>query len=178
MKLYHLSFKDDLGPILSPRQPNGTDVIEDGIYTEDLPPRISFGPTIEQCFYAIYPNISHLLRSKEGKNEKYIFMHVYVPVKKNPKKLPDSLVKREIWDAVVTDEICVIEPVEVQCIGMVRLHNPYYKNNVPEYIFVHPFGDKEQEELFVSPAIKFDFIKLKKELGAECFQNKPISLKW
>ncbi len=178
MNLYHLSFRDNLGPVLTPRQPGGSEITEDGIYTEDLPPRVSFSPTIKQCFFAIYPNISHLLERKKVNNEQYIFMYVYEPVKKNLKKLPDSLVKRKVWDAIITDEVCIIEPVEVKCIGKVRIHNPYYRGNVPEYIFVHPFGDKEKEELFVSPNIEFDFIKLKKQLGTECFSNQPKTFTW
>lgn len=178
MNLYHLSFNENLGPILQPRQPGGSELTEDGIYTEDLPPRVSFSPTIEQCFYAIYPNISHLLKSKEGKNEKYFFMHVFSPIKKDLKKLPDSLVKSKVWDAFVTDEVCVVESVKIKHVGKVKFQNPYYKNNVPEYIFTHPFNDEGEEELFVSPKVKFDFVKDKQNLGRECFSNDLKSLNW
>lgn len=178
MQLYHLSFNDNLGPVLTPRQPGGSELTEDGIYTEDLPPRVSFSPTIEQCFYGIYPNISHLFEKKKADNEKYIFMYAYSPIKKNIKKLPDSLVRKKVWDASITKEVCVIEPVEIKCVYKVRIHNPYYHGNVPKYIFVHPFNNTNEEELFVSPVIKFDLIKLDKSLGKECFSNTPKTFNW
>lgn len=101
-KLYHISFKSDLEGIWKPRNP-----INEGIDTEPDLPRISCAPTIEQCFQAIYPNISNLF---EEKNFPYMEFYVYSPVLDGSERVlySDQLTNNHIVpDAHMTDEVCV-----------------------------------------------------------------------
>ena len=120
--LYHLSFNRrlDKQPLV-PRQPHGSEISEtkESIYTERLPDRVSFSPTVEQCFMAIYPNISKYF---EEENYPYIRMYLYqaLPDSKTT-YIPEDEVLNNIPDAHVTGEVCVTSPVRVKLLGEVEI---------------------------------------------------------
>ena len=142
--MFHISFNGKLPRILNPRQPDGSTPVSKG-FTEDLPPRVSFTPTIAQCFYAIYPNISHLY---EVENKPYLDFYVYVPKKPSELRLiPKDVVLKNILDAHITEEICVLNSVEIIQSSKVRIRP------LKDEIWFHPFGDNKKDKMFLSPKI-------------------------
>lgn len=159
-QLYHLSFKGDLPKKLMPRQPHGSKKGKDGKYAEDLPPRVSFSPSVQQCFSAIYPNIFHVFEKvNEGKGYPYIIMYVYVPVLRGGETtIPESEVRRKVWDWQATGEVCFSSGVEVRVVAKIKIPNPYRNGpKIPE-ITIQP-SDAGEEPVFVSPKIKFSVVE-------------------
>lgn len=156
--LYHISFKDNLSKVMKPRQPHGTGTSEDGKMKEELPPRVSFSPTIQQCFSAIYPNISHVFEDvNDGKGYPYIYMYVYVPVDDKALQIPESVVRKNVWDSHVTGEVCFKTDVNVRLAAKIKIPNPYRKGKVVD-INAKPYN-KGTEEIFLSPKISFQVME-------------------
>lgn len=155
--LYHLSFSDSLPNTLYPRQPHGTGTKEDGSMLEELPARVSFSPSIQQCFSAIYPNISHVFEKiNDGKGYPYIIMYLYVPVLDGTEEqIPERDVRKAVWDSHVTGEVCFSSPVKVRLAGKIKIINPYRAPGGVKDITTKPFNRASSDEMFVSPEIKF-----------------------
>ena len=129
--LFHISFNQALPTYLYPRQPSGLhnpDDIEnapkESIFAENLPPRISFSPSVAHCFRAIWPNIH-----KYFTRYKYPHMdfYVYALVKGNEKTMltPEQMTKdQKLWDAFFTQEHCFLTKVKVERVAKVRIMNP------------------------------------------------------
>ena len=151
--LFHLSFRD-LPTTLTPRQPkdSGSGPSE---FTEQLPPRVSFSPTVQQAFGAIYPNISKFFEELAAKS---ITMKVYSPI--NCSTLPQidpAKVKAKVWDAHYTGEACFTAPVKVEFVGTVELFNPYRQKQVVNEINVNPFDNPMLPTQFVCPTVQMKF---------------------
>lgn len=159
MNLLHLSFNGELPTVLSPRQPAGVSVdtvTNELITTEKLPPRVSFSPTVQQCFSAIYPNISKFFEELDYPR---ITFYVYVGLPdKNTKYIPKKQVLANVWDAHVTDEVCVVSDIVITKTAKIVVTNPYRKNRKVTEIRTHPFNDPQKPEMFVSPVIDYNVL--------------------
>lgn len=127
--LYHISLDDNLPSVLSPRLPDaggeeGDDDEEaEEWYPEPAVPRVSFSPSVEFCFRAVYPNISHLL---EGTDRKDITFTVYkaLPTRSNKPMTPLELhEQRWIHDAFITQEHVFLRDIGIKKIGTVTFLN-------------------------------------------------------
>ena len=149
--LLHLSFNPDLDKeILLPRQPDGTELNLKSDFTEHLPDRISFSPTIEHCFMAIYPNISKYF---EEMKYPHIDMFVYEGlVTKDTIFIPKKTVLKNVLDAHVTKEVCAISPVKMEKLQKIRI------KITNEEIWFHPFNDKKREKLFLCYKPRWELI--------------------
>lgn len=114
--LYHVSFNDSLPSVLTPRQPDGSELVSDKV--EDLPDRVSFAPTIRQCLLAIEPNIRSIIKQSVRYGGFSIWLYRGLPDKKT-KFIPDELVKKKVLDAKLTGEICVVTPIRIERVGEV-----------------------------------------------------------
>lgn len=161
-ELFHLSFNDKLEGLWRPKLPDGSE-LPSGQYAEPNTPRISFSPTIEGCFRAIYPNISHLF---EVKKYPYLVFRVYRPILTDKIHLvtPDELTKeKQVWDAHVTREYHTEQAVKMVKVGKVMVKSPKNKS----FLKTHPFGDKQLPPKNVGPKhIEWEWVE-RKETGLE-----------
>lgn len=136
-KFYHISFEDDLDEkVLHPRIPSWIQRMmekdkdefiknmektkktgEDGTYYEEYKtPRVCFANSIEGCLNAIIGVKDRM--SLAGKQ-----LHVYIPEKpiNKYKHKTNKEIKRDgnIFDANITNEMWILEPVKVKYIGSI-----------------------------------------------------------
>ena len=143
--LFHISFRGDLDGEWEPKLPDGTDLTKQTKYTETELPRICFSPSIEQCFQAVYPNISFYFETK-----KFPYMDFYVYQLDTSVKVvtPDILTKeRMVHDAHITGEHIAITKSQVNLIGKVRINNTA---GCPD-LHYHPYDDQKEPRLFLAP---------------------------
>jgi hypothetical protein len=126
MKLLHLSFNSNLPTYLNPRQPDGTELSDKKV--EDLPDRISFSPTIQQCLLAIQLNIKDILDKSIEYGGFTIWLYEGLPDKET-KYIPKKVVLEKVSDAKLTDEICVITKIKIKKIGEVFVKTKLDKDN-------------------------------------------------
>ena len=120
-----------------PRQPQGlhnpddiTKIPKNTIYSENLPPRISFSPSVAECFRAIWPNIHKFFTRHKYP---HMDMYVYALVKGNEKLMltPEQMTKdSKLWDAFYTREHCFLTKVKVKKIAKVRIINPLMEEGI------------------------------------------------
>lgn len=138
MDFYHISFNGSLPLTWKPQLPAGTDNCKGGVYTEPDIPRICVSPTIEQCFMAIYPNISHFY---EEEDIEALTFTVYKVV-----NVKDVVKAKQVLDAHVTDEHWLLVDSQLTKVGKVTIGiDPGI-----EFKF-YPFGLSDGLELFLSP---------------------------
>lgn len=114
LPLYHMSFNPNLPDILYPRQPDG---ISENSKEKGLPDRVSFAPTLRQCWISLFYNIP-----ENGRLTKEIVFNVYALDSKTPlEKLDPKLVYKHVWDSKFTDEVCVVEPCPIRYLGKVKI---------------------------------------------------------
>jgi hypothetical protein len=145
--LYHISLTNVLQGIWKPKDPIGGNDSNNGTFTEKILPRISVGPTIEDCFRAIYPNVS---KNFEEEKLPYIDFHVYQPIFNGMERilLPSTLTDFQlVHDAHVTHEHCILDPVYMRHVSIVRINNT---NKSPDMNY-NPFGDIQNPERFLAP---------------------------
>lgn len=172
LKLFHLSFSKQTSSIWKPRLPDGTELVPEG--SEDLGepsiPRISFSPTLEQCFRAIWPNIDQYFKIKKYP---YLEFYVYTPILTPSNKVvpPNVLLdERWVWDAHITYEHWVLNPVKMHLLGKCRVKNTLSSGLLMTRIFNDP---KEPIDSDVGP--KQLEVETLFALGLEGF---PVSAKW
>ena len=147
-KLFHISFEGNLNGLWHPRNPYGEDGANGGQYSEPDLPRISCAPSIEQCFQAIYPNISQYF---EVEQYPHIDFYVYSPIFRGfervlpPKYLTNH---RYVHDAHMTEEYCILDPVFMNLVGRVRIQNT---NGNPTLSY-QPFDQLTNEIRFFAPS--------------------------
>lgn len=159
--LFHLSFNQALPVTLYPRQPDGLpdvddieEKLDDNIFAEHLPPRISFSPSVVHCWRAIYPNL-HKLFTKYGKN--YIDTYVYALVDANPHNMltPEKLTdESKLWDAFYTLEHCFLSKVKVKKIAKVRITLDGEEDRI------HPYNREEYKKVKASPPVKVKVLRM------------------
>lgn len=152
MQLFHLSFDPNLPNYLKPRQPNGSEQNDVSHFThEDLPPRVSFAPSIEQCWYAIYANVSKYFEKHD-----YPYMDMYVYAYSSPHgkeyKMREELLKTKIHDWHITEEVCFLDTVGIIKLGKIRIFNE--EPNI-EAVMYKPFNDRTQPSRFLAPKMVY-----------------------
>ena len=155
-KFFHLSLQEDLGgKILVPKLPNS--IIEflrdkekqpglENKLEEVSTPRLCMAPTIEGCLNALGHIISLL-------NERpYLTFHVYQNADKITKSYNWEYLhhKRLVFDAYLTHEIWVLEPIRLRHIGCFRLD----KSCILSRKRILPFNDRKMERV---PMYHFKF---------------------
>lgn len=143
--LFHISFNKALPTYLYPRQPMGLkdpDKIDqaptpsDSMFAENLPPRISFAPSVTECWRAIWPNIYRYFSKYKYP---HMDMYVYILEKGNESNMlrPEQLTKdMKLWDAHFTNEYCFLTKVRVKKIAKIRIYNTHGKHAKK----IHPYN--------------------------------------
>lgn len=148
-ELYHLSFNDELEGIWKPKMPVGDGETVGGKFSEPEFPRICVAPSIEQCFWALYPNISRFF---EELNYPYIQMTAYVPKLTEDTAIisnQEIIRRRLVHDAHITGEVMITSPVYMKKHSVVKIANPVRNKTV----MYRPFNDKNEPLKFLSHKI-------------------------
>jgi hypothetical protein len=143
--LLHISFRK-LPSILKPQLPAGSNT-KKSKYSEPEVPRVSFSPTIEKCFQAIYPNVSKYF---EEENYPYMTFYVYQAqlTSSNDVMTPQELIqKRWVHDAHMTEEHIVLNPVRIKLIGKWDVLNT---SKSPDLMY-RPFNDPKEPMKYLAP---------------------------
>ena len=152
-ELFHISFARNLEGTWSPKLPDGPGYGDTSLSEPEFP-RISVGPTVGHCFWAIYPNISKFF---EEHNLPHIDMCVYTPVMERGVKVlsNEEIVKRKlVHDAHVTKESYILSEVRMIKHSEIRIYN-CTKN---KEIWYYPFDDKKQKKRFLSHEVDIEFL--------------------
>lgn len=156
MKVLHISFNGELPTILTPRQPDGSGG-EITKFSELLPARVSFAPTVQQCILGVYPNVSHFFEDPDY-NYPYMDFYVYgATLTKDTKTIPQATLQKKLIDFYVTDEVAVIEPIAVELVGKIRFINQ--EPNVDE-IWFHPWAKKNESSLYAGPRATYEILEV------------------
>lgn len=154
----HISFNANLAGLWEPRLPAGSEIVSDGPFKEPMVPRISLAPTIEGCFAGVYANIYQLF---EKKNYPHMYFSVYAPIWKGTERVwtaEEMTRTRAVWDAHYTQELAVLDPIQMERIGEVKVFNT---NNLPTKM-IHPFNDPSLAEQSAGPdGIKYTWATLR-----------------
>ena len=166
--LYHISFNKALNTYLYPRQPAGLNnpdnlnkVLSNSVYAENMPPRISFAPSIEDCFRGIWPNISRYFTKHKYP---YIDIYVYglVQTYGDSKAIytPEYMTENNLlWDAFYTHEYCFLCKVKIKRIAKVRIFNPG-KEAVENRPTIYAFNRKNKENTSrAAPKCKIEVVR-------------------
>ena len=157
---YHLSFDYDLSGTWTPRTPQGFDCVKDAkgysdSMTEPRTPRICLSPSIEGCFYAVYPNIYHLFEVKKYPHLNYCLYRAYIDDEDPQFVNTAKLVKdRIIWDAHITKEVWYTGDLEMRRIQQVKMTPQKDKE-----IWAHPFNDESIPRRFIAPEVQIEVVK-------------------
>lgn len=163
--LFHLSFSGGLQGTWIPRPPASDEDSGERVevpdeekfpYPEPSIARISLSGSIEGCFIGIFPNVAKFF---EKDNLPHMNLYVYSPIFKGEERVvpPTVLTKdRIVWDAVATQEYCVLDKVDMVLIGMIKVMN----TNREKTRYIHPFGDRSLPLESVGPEkIKFEWVE-------------------
>lgn len=120
--VFHVTTKSHFdGQIFNPRVPEYLDPYDpnDKYFEDNTTPRISFSSSIEGCLNGIMVNM------ERDTPERFDKMYVYVPEKplseykhKTTKQLANE---KLVWDANVTREVWITEPVRMKLYGTIRV---------------------------------------------------------
>lgn len=147
--LYHLSFRDNLEGYWEPRCPVVVGDISDyetTLLSEPSDKRISVSPSIEQCFQAIYPNVSKYFTKK---NYPYMIMSVYSPEKVGKHYSPEILTNNKyVWDAFYTEEHWLLEPTYMLFKYKVKIWNTDKSGS----LLIYPYNDNGYDKVEIAPA--------------------------
>lgn len=153
-ELFHISFNKHLEGVWTPVLPDGEGSEKTDMSEPDYP-RISVAPTIEQCFWAIYPNISQYF---EKEKYPYLEFMVYCPeITADTKVMSNAQVVKDklVHDAHVTGESFILSKTKMVKHSIIRVKN-CVKNKEIKY---YPFNDKKREERFLSHEITYSTVK-------------------
>ena len=173
--LHHLSFLPNLPKKVLPKIPDGIDpkINHNCEYPEPLTERICFSSTIEGCFRALYPNVCHFF---EKHHYPYIDIFQYQAIFKGGERyLPPEVLTslRFVWDAHITKEYWVLDPVKIKKVAHLRFKNP--GKNITQ-LKTRPFNDpKKPKRNYVGPK-NIHYINL--ERGGRSLENTSLSIQW
>lgn len=137
--LYHISSNANLPAKMKPQLPKGSDDKDQGDFKEFDQPRVSFAPSVFNCLQALIPNVYQHLFSAEGQKRGYDFYVYRMKAGQDVRIMtPAELTKDHlVWDAHVTHEHCVLDPVEVINCGRV---NAWVDKSDPG-LTIYPYND-------------------------------------
>ncbi len=120
--VFHVSTKSDFdGRIFQPRVPEYLDPYDpnDNYFEDNTSPRVCFSSSIEGALNGI------MVHMERDTPERFDKMYVYIPEKpfkdykhKTTKQLIDE---KKVWDANVTREVWITEPVRMKLYGTIRV---------------------------------------------------------
>ena len=123
--LYHISNRQNIKTI-NPSIPNN--FMTKNNYEENKTKRVCFAPSIEQCLMG-------LSRNCEGEE-----FYVYIPIKDYKTYSPNI---KDVPDSGITEEIWIKEPVDVICIGKIKVLDT---NKTPGKLYT--YGNGQTAELY------------------------------
>ena len=123
--LYHISNRQNIKTI-NPSIPNN--FMTKNNYEENKTKRVCFAPSIEQCLMG-------LSRNCEGEE-----FYVYIPIKDYKTYSPNI---KDVPDSGITGEIWIKEPVDVICIGKIKVLDT---NKTPGKLYT--YGNGQTAELY------------------------------
>ena len=137
-KLYfHLSPESYLdGQVFKPRVPEYLDRYdpEDKNFENDTTPRVCFSPSIEGCLNGIMVNMPRV-NVMPAKATRFYVYTTEKPFHEYKHKTNKELIRdKDIFDASVTDEVWILEPVRMKLYGVIEIDSVYNvkrKQNVP-----------------------------------------------
>lgn len=147
--LIHISFDPTLAGLWVPKLPVSLDNGEKSIYSEPDVPRICLAPSVKECFWAIYPNISNLF---EHQNLPHMDFYVYAPEPESDVMVvtPETLTQqRLVLDAHVTNEHWVLCDITMRLIKKIRIYNP----GQCSFVSFRPFNDPAMKRLDLAPEV-------------------------
>ena len=158
--LLHLSFNGYLPRVLKPRQPDGSDFTKPKtIYTETLPDRVSFAPTVQGCINATYANWSKLF---EESDEPHLYAYVYAAVPTaRTRFIPPEVLADNLWDYHLTGEVATTTPVIITKVARIKITNPYAKGaKLPrsKEVYGRAYDDPANEERFIAPIVEYKVV--------------------
>jgi len=106
-QIYHLSEENLNGKVLNPSVPDNF-MTEKG-YEDDKTPRVSFAESIDGALIGISSNLT-------GKE-----FFVHVPARNDYKYLCNKKVQDKVPDAHISQEVWILEDVEVKCVGKIKV---------------------------------------------------------
>lgn len=141
--LFHISFNGNLEGIWTPGEQAGFDTPgeqEDSTWPYPEPPMsaICVASTLEGCFVGVFPNVARFF---EKDNLPHMNFYVYRPKLTGKERLvsPDVLTsERLVWDAHVTGEWRILDPVQMEISGEIQVKN----TNKSVTRMTHPFNDR------------------------------------
>ncbi|QZA70858.1 hypothetical protein AH06_79 [Erwinia phage AH06] len=147
--LYHISFHGDREGIWIPKVPDSPfDTPKNPSISYEMPiPRICVAPSIEQCFWAIYPNISHYF---EEENYAAMCFTVYRPMLNANSAVVDTaaLTQRQlVCDAHVTGEHWLLGETFMEIVDQIRINN----TSAGEFVKYRPYNSQEGYEWELAP---------------------------
>jgi hypothetical protein len=114
-KLYHLSKQDSLD-ILTPKIPEKLKIRKNA-FEDNTIKRVSFAPSIEGCIIGLQLSENEFVNGK-------LILYAYEPTNINRDDIitNDVIVKEKlVFDAKVTKEVWIINPVHVKLIGSITV---------------------------------------------------------
>lgn len=161
LPFYHLSFDRELAGEWTPRTPQGFDCVKNdkgfaaGMQEPRLP-RICLSPSIEGCFYAVYPNIYHLIEREKYPHIDYCLYRAYIDTEDKDFRSNDWLVKNKVvWDAHVTKEVWYLGKLKMSRYQLLRFTPDWDKPRIETTAFNDPLGKTR----FISPAVDIAVIQ-------------------
>ncbi|ANH51536.1 hypothetical protein MADMEL_73 [Erwinia phage vB_EamM_MadMel] len=147
--LYHISLQNDLEGLWRPKAPDSPFDIpkKPSIITEMPLPRICVAPSIEQCFWAIYPNISKLFEEEEYAA---VCFAVYQPILHAGIAVVDTSTLtqcRLVHDAHITGEHWLLSDTTMCVIDFIQVNNTSHG----EFVKFHPFNTPVGNEWELAP---------------------------
>jgi hypothetical protein len=140
--LFHLSLNGALEGLWTPGEQAGFDTPgeqEDSTWAYPEPPMqaVCVAPTLEGCFLGVFPNVAKFF---EVGKVPYLNFYVYRPKLTGKERIVSPQVltnERLVWDAHVTGEWRILDPVEMRMVGIIQVRNT---NRSPTRM-THPFND-------------------------------------
>jgi hypothetical protein len=153
LPLYHISFNGALEGLWTPGEQAGFDVpgeAEDSswAYPEAPMTAISVGPTVEDCFRGVFPNVAHFFeKDKLPHINFYVYSPMFVGVERVV--LPKTLTEDGwVWDAHVTHEYRILDPVHMKVVGEIQVMN----TNSSPLLKTNPYNNLHNPRESVGPA--------------------------
>lgn len=140
--MYLISFRSDIGGTLTPKKPKSD--IAGG-----CPPRVTGAPTIEQCFYTLWPAIKHYY--EEPYNYPYLTFYVYeIHTSNMVRSLDWEELSRDyqVCGASITRQMAYLDPVELIYQSTIQIH----KSDLGTVLTTNS-DDPDGDPIDVSPSV-------------------------